>query len=462
MVTRRQLAVGAASLAALGALAVPLGLTQGTGKVDVFVGSTPTPTSTPPPGSPTTANIWVDQNGGTCLDSGTAVAYSDAAACSFDGANDTCDNGDTVLVKGGTSYGAVTLTGSNGRTADCTIYNATGENVVLGDLNNGRFSGGDTGADYLHWIGETANCRYGGATTCSFRMSEWANDFTTNNTYEGVDMDADGNGGAGGNTTQPCHFEAGGSITMKNSRIHNGWNSNALCFMSGNGPFLFEDVDIYGALNDTDGLIHEECIYASSVANITLRRVRIFSCATQTLFVTGSGDATNWLIENSVIESPLGPNDSGLVFRGPVDPSPNPDGFTIRNSTIMSMNLDDSGNNIPTANGLLVENSYFVKDMPCGQANSVLRYNVTSTGQTSCGTGSQTFSLASINAGFVSSKAFSSTPEDTFAAPGDWHLVTGSPLLAAGNTLYAPAVDLDGCTRPGTPSAGAYELGTLC
>jgi hypothetical protein len=69
-----------------------------------------------------TANIWVDSNGGTCVDNASLTAYVDADACStFDAANDTCDNGDIVYVKTASAYAGETLSGTNGRTSACTI-----------------------------------------------------------------------------------------------------------------------------------------------------------------------------------------------------------------------------------------------------------------------------------------------------------------------------------------------------
>jgi hypothetical protein len=88
-----------------------------------------------------TANLWVDTDGGTCVDNATAVVYEDATACAgLDAANDACDNGDTVLVKGGT-YRGQTITGGNGRGAACTIQVAEGETATLdGSL---QFSGAE-------------------------------------------------------------------------------------------------------------------------------------------------------------------------------------------------------------------------------------------------------------------------------------------------------------------------------
>jgi hypothetical protein len=83
----------------------------------------------------TTANLWVDSNGGSCVRSATPVTYNDAQACSsFDLANDKCQNNDITLVKG-SNYGDQSLSGSNSRTAACTIQAASGETVNIHSLD---------------------------------------------------------------------------------------------------------------------------------------------------------------------------------------------------------------------------------------------------------------------------------------------------------------------------------------
>jgi hypothetical protein len=60
---------------------------------------------------PGTAHIWVDTDGGTCVDNASPVVYATATACgSLDAANDIADCGDVVLIKGGT-YGDQTISG---------------------------------------------------------------------------------------------------------------------------------------------------------------------------------------------------------------------------------------------------------------------------------------------------------------------------------------------------------------
>ena len=94
-------------------------------------GTQPPDEPTPPPADPTKANLWVDANGGSCTDSATKVAYHDSAACgSIDAANDTCEAGDNVIVKGG-GYPSQLITGGNGRTSKCLITIAAGETATV-------------------------------------------------------------------------------------------------------------------------------------------------------------------------------------------------------------------------------------------------------------------------------------------------------------------------------------------
>ena len=77
----------------------------------------------PPPPSTGLANVWVDTNGGTCADSATAVAYSDAAACGpvFDTGWDKLAAGDSARVRPG-AYGQQVITG-----------NKTAPTFIIGD-----------------------------------------------------------------------------------------------------------------------------------------------------------------------------------------------------------------------------------------------------------------------------------------------------------------------------------------
>lgn len=89
--------------------------------------------------TPTTANLWVDPNGGTCSRQATATAYSDGAACgNLQAAWSAASAGDTIVVKAGTYTANQNITGDK-----ISETKVVGENGVL-------LSGGlDTNASYL-------------------------------------------------------------------------------------------------------------------------------------------------------------------------------------------------------------------------------------------------------------------------------------------------------------------------
>jgi len=90
------------------------------------------------------------------------AAYSDAAACgSLDAANDKCQNGDVVLVKG-SAYAAQILSGSNGRSSACTFQAAQGETVTVASLQVQGGANWLTFRDMADRSGERTNA----GTTC--------------------------------------------------------------------------------------------------------------------------------------------------------------------------------------------------------------------------------------------------------------------------------------------------------
>jgi hypothetical protein len=88
------------------------------------------------------ANIWMDSDGGTCVDNASLVAYNTATACgSLDAVNDICDNGDLAYVKTSVTYGGQSVSGDGSRTTstDCVIAAepSTGRMKFSGDLTIG-------------------------------------------------------------------------------------------------------------------------------------------------------------------------------------------------------------------------------------------------------------------------------------------------------------------------------------
>lgn len=147
--SRKRLALAAAAVTLIGG---------GTFVGDACLCLTPGPQpQSPGGGTDQTANIWVDTDGGTCVDNASPVVYDTATACgTFDAANDTCDNGDQVAVQGG-SYPDQTISGANSRSAACTFVVATGETVDMGSADSGVTGGKLTVcSDWLTFEGTTS------------------------------------------------------------------------------------------------------------------------------------------------------------------------------------------------------------------------------------------------------------------------------------------------------------------
>jgi chitodextrinase len=409
--------------------------------------SAPTP---PPPGSGT-AHLWVDASGGSCVDSASPVAYNDAQACSWQQANATCEGGDTVLVKAG-SYGNLSIRGSNGRTSACTFRTAAGETVTAGSFN----------------LGEWQSCVRGAASTSTtnwftlvgpIKTREFHADCSNQVTVDGLDMDA-----GGVQITQPFQVQAGATnFTLRNSKVHNALNSNAMMVLQGSN-FVLDNNDIYDGLNNTNGAIHDECVRAQPVNGMTMTRNHIWSCAVMDVFLTGSEYATDWLVENNVFEPPLGSSGNStnaFAFRCGGSPSPSPDNFVMRYNTFGSTGVQlCAGDSPPTSRGFTVVGNYFATNTPCGLPNTTYGYNVTPTGVNNCGgPGAASYAASTLNAGFVSVQPFTGNNGGSRQPAGDYRLLAGSPLADRGHPSAYPALDRLGVTRFVGPAAdvGAFE-----
>jgi chitodextrinase len=417
-----------------------------------LVVSTAACTSSPPPSGSGAAHLWVDASGGSCVDSSTQVPYSDAQACSWQQANATCEGGDTVLVKGG-SYGNLSIRGSNGRTSACTFRTASGESVTAGSLN----------------LGEWQTCQRGASSTTTtnwftlvgpIKTREFHADCSDRVTVDGLDMDA-----GGVQITQPFQVQADATnFTLRNSKVHNALNANAMMVLEGSN-FVLDGNDIYDGLNNTNGVIHDECLRAQPVDNMTMTRNHFWSCAVMNVFITGTELATNWLVENNVFEAPLGSSGNaanGFAFRGGGSPSPSPDGFVMRYNTFGSTGVQiNSSDNPVTSRGFSVYGNYFATNPPCGQPGASYSHNITPTGVSNCGgTGAASFAASTLNAGFVRVQPYTGNQGGSRQPAGDYRLVAGSPLISRANPAAYPALDMLGVTRmqgPG-PDVGAYEV----
>lgn len=236
-------------------------------------------------GGGTTANIWVDANGGTCTDSASLVAYVDADACgSFDAANDTCENGDTVRVKDVGSYSSQTLSGSNTRSSACLFKPETdGDPVSV----NGQITFDSTSA----WISMTG-MHQTIDTPGYLNYVSIAGDNITLNDHAGTRFEAI----AGSDTTLIADSDFGPCVSDQ-EEANNGVCNNRIVDTATN--FTLQDSDLHGFLQRCQTALvncalpanvpHSECIAIFGGSNMTFLRNKLWEC----------GDSANVLIQAS-------------------------------------------------------------------------------------------------------------------------------------------------------------------
>ncbi|MBE2320236.1 hypothetical protein DVA67_029990 [Solirubrobacter sp. CPCC 204708] len=289
------------------------------------------------PGATTAANLWVDASGGSCARRAAPAPYDDAAACgSLDAANDVCQAGDLVLIKGGT-YPEQHVTGDNGRAADCKLWVVIGEAMVLngalmfesaarvhlggGGARNGvgarlvtstiPNSGSPRNQYPLEVIGGgNAGGQSSSVTVQGTDVGGWKIENSTNVTIrdndigpcDAVDEDAGGNDCDNGSIE---YCEPG--LALGADRACTGYNEGHV--VEGNLIHDFgTDDSLYtgGGSNDP----HWECMYVSYPRNLTIRGNTFVNCANggNIFFTYANGGGTfeadygytNVVIENNV------------------------------------------------------------------------------------------------------------------------------------------------------------------
>ena len=390
----------------------------------------PPPPPAPVPGG---ANLWVDTSGGSCARQATPGAYTDTQACSWNQAYQAAQTGDLILVRGG-NYGNVkigpnkTSIGSPG----VTFRTASGESVVVNDLENGHIAGSPGGSN-ITFVGP--------ASARTFRSDQ-----ASNVVVDGWNIDCNGC-----NSTQIFHLEAADNVTVRNSEIQDNTN-DSLMWISGSN-LTFENNKIHDAGLDSGSGAHTECLYAWRVTNLTLKRNHFWHCSVMDVFITGGDVANGGFVENNVFEKPwestgrISNSAFAFHFRNGSDPSPDPNDWDFRYNTFLGPLSVTTNENPVGPGGMRVTGNLFLAGSPCGHANATYSYNAFVSG--GCGSNNIVNSASVYLLGFVS-----------VTDPGNFALLAASVLRDKGNPSNYPAVDRAGNSRPvgAAPDIGAYEF----
>jgi len=247
-----------------------------------------------------TAHLWVDQNGGSCIHSATAIEYTgtgDTNSCSsmdnaYSASGVAC--GDTINVKGG-SYASQSLAevvGLSGCGSDVVIQEAPSEavttsNITLGTNNVGPNGYDSNAPDHIKLIG------FG-----------YSGDITMHSDANFITVD----GVAGGSV----YIQGATNITVTNSEFgpcpSSGGSCGRMHILDAGGEeatttsdILIEGNTIHDFLIGQAGE-HWECMYNSGGANVTIRGNIFYNCETYAIMMETyafSNGYSNWLVENN-------------------------------------------------------------------------------------------------------------------------------------------------------------------
>jgi chitodextrinase len=447
--------------------------------------------STPPPSG--TANVWIDQNGGSCVRSATPISYAgtgDAQSCaSMQAAQTAAAAGDRVIMSCG-SYASQTI--SSGTKSSAVSYYAqtydavTSAPQVLAATSCVTISGLSlAGVDRIHIYGVQATpAPWNGA----------ARDDSAELTYQrGGDLDVCASG-CTGFTTQDILIDGwhGGTAFLRATNVtidhsffggFDGCYTESQTHVSGPSPerdgFRFWDgtggsgtptndvlsnsvvgnqpmgVDSSEASSvcglGSSGGPHVDCMQNNGGQNITISGNIFFNCPSSDFqWAPFSGATMPGPI--MIVNNYFGPasccNRLGVLGLSGVNCS----NFTFRNNTGYSA-LNSNGCSGSTA---VQGNIFLGSNTSCGTAMTYANNVFGSGWGTTCGTNTR-----------KCQPAFVSTPATAYAAdtpvPDPRLLLTDTCANGWAYTIY-PSTDIYGKPRPGNvstvPEAGPYELNT--
>ncbi len=385
--------------------------------------------------SPTTANFWIDPNGGSCTRSASPAAYNDATACSsMTAAYNAAQNGDNVIIKAG-GYGSQNfpkrsaLDGgtcvSSGTKSGCVSFTIeAGANVNVGDISFGSNYTNDGPSN----ISIDAS---GGSLTTSYLGFTRAHEIYLKN----IDVPGD-------------LFMTGGSyITIMGGEFgpfsdNSGTHPEIQAVYNSNPVIKPTHIKFSGGYwhdyNTTNSTAHVDCLQIESGVDFTLENSRFNNCGSVGVRVSygtnrNSEAPDGLLIQNNVFDKCANIPVSECYYSAELG---NGNNVTIRNNTFLMEPQPTTSNGSPS-NVTYVGNTGKITGCQTFGSNIVYRYNVW-----------QSFSCGSTDVS-VSNLMLNS----------DGSLKAGSPAIGRADPSNYPAYDILGISRPqgSAPDAGAYE-----
>jgi hypothetical protein len=440
--------------------------------VSVYVGS-----STIPVPEATLANLWVDDDGGTCTRSDTLVAYDDAAACGsasstsstrFQTAYNAASCGDTVNVKAGTYNGQQMLRGTLADTCDgnpVTFAAAPNETVLLQansvtDANSLALGvGAGTSRPPRDLIFDGIDYEEGFYVFPGARRIEVANFEAQNFTMRcGVEITV-----SDGLVTNPLLESGVPRIAAVSTSDEIATGETDACDdgdASESKDIVIDGVRFYQIWPQTSD-DHLECLHVMGVTGLIVRNSIFEECHGNTAALSFNEDSTtdmqDILVENNLFWKTTnvytGPGELGTGVGPSIATAAETQELTIRFNTMV-----ESGHftrqATPAGDGIIIDSNVWDSEaMHTGRCigvsqSWVWRYNIAGTESwaAACNDDGGTNQVASV--------AFANE------ATGDFRLAGGSVAVDEGNPSGPPATDFEGTSRPlgGAPDAGMDEL----
>lgn len=414
-------------------------------------------------GGGTTANVWIDSNGGTCIRSSSLVIYNDATACSStNAAYLSAASGDTVRTTGSLTLTSQTISiDATKNTTDVTFIMASTSQM------DGTFTVDANDVTFQDWKWCCQTDIVKDQTEQPFING---NRVTFNNIDSSSFQIQQGTGSSFiGGDVGPCFFDDGSrpiciprifgnadSATVKNIAIHDQIQSGALGACGNPTDTCHTDgMAIFGA---TNVLLDGNVWYNNDITNIRLQ-----NCC-------GNNPNSNITIQNNFFGVPYDSN--GNVRLDGIDVDSEIAGLVIQFNSFAYKPSCGTGQGCASQIQYTPTTTYGTTGSPaiirgnaglarppqaCG-GNATFSYNyfrqyndTASTG--TCGTGDVVVAYNLNQPAYVANPGFVSGPTTTI----DFHVTgtfPGDSMVVSG----CIAQDIDGNTRPGTNcDAGADE-----